>query len=560
MPSPTPPNSASGEVLDVAPQAAWIDNAFVARGLGLALGVVGLSVLGVGLLMPPLDVWQGLGGLLMVLLAAAWLRWVRRVQQGHRSHAFAAVLTLFGVLLLIEAGLHLRPDFQWPDNPLFPLREASHSAMAMLNSQSEAWNWWLARAIAALFSLVVAGNLFLLALRTWRLPHPLASPPAPGAVTPVLVAPQYFQPMSQGVGRMGAWLAALLELPPAVARMLQPSTWQRWPFKALGLMLGATLAWAVALANAAWAMNDQGLRAVNAALSCLDTVGSSGGPDMAACVAEQGDVAVYGMLWMALGFLLLFPWLGDWAWRRGEKSMIDLADAELKGWHPGAGCGVLFLRSFGEDEKVKLRPPGWTPWNLLVHPWVQKAGNTYLDQLLLLELGVWRLPVALAEPKNRTQPDIVKTPTLGSLRKYAPDDSPNTPLDETQWAQLVRQLAHEAQLIVLVLDSTVLNKDPRPRGIHWELEQLKQTALRKKALLLVHPDLSTDISRVALWKKAAELANFSLPEELDTDRLLGFMLQASGAHSPYFALLGKTWGHNEYRLALRAAANRIQRS
>jgi tetratricopeptide (TPR) repeat protein len=172
-----------------------------------------------------------------------------------------------------------------------------------------------------------------------------------------------------------------------------------------------------------------------------------------------------------------------------------------------ARAPILFLRSFSDDQVRLARPKR----NVLTRILLLGEPRPTLDHILLEE-GTPRGPVvAIGAPGSRAP--------FGAARAYISNDN---------WKQVVSDIAHSSQAIVMALDETA--------GIVWELNELHGNKHTSKVLHLLPPRFApASMARNVMTKMRAnshEVADLfqDLQKFLDTnDRAcVGWYFQHSG--------------------------------
>jgi hypothetical protein len=148
---------------------------------------------------------------------------------------------------------------------------------------------------------------------------------------------------------------------------------------------------------------------------------------------------------------------------------------------------VLYLRSFQDDSKIKLRARAANgrilPERLLRIPF---------EEVLTDHLWGYGPVLAIGDPRAKSQPAL-----LGAARDY---------VDDSTWQQKVIELMQAAAMIVVVAGST--------QGLAWEIDTIARLGLLWKLVLVLPPvDMQELQSR---WQALASYATSNaLPAQID---------------------------------------------
>jgi hypothetical protein len=179
--------------------------------------------------------------------------------------------------------------------------------------------------------------------------------------------------------------------------------------------------------------------------------------------------------------------------RQGKRGLARSAERSLsRDWR----LPILVLRSFEDDERFFLSPPG---------SWFRNFGRRVrdtvsLEQLVELYLRDAGPVVAIGKPGEWA-------PALGAARLYAGDE----------WRDRINELIWESQLVTVFLG--------RGDGLGWEIDRLFDSAVLQKTVLVIPPSEPQD--RHERWSRFVGQAwrhgVIWLPEQLpDTARFVTF--------------------------------------
>jgi hypothetical protein len=151
---------------------------------------------------------------------------------------------------------------------------------------------------------------------------------------------------------------------------------------------------------------------------------------------------------------------------------------------------VLYLRSFQDDSKIKLRARaanGRTlPERLLKIPF---------EEVVTDHLWGYGPVLAIGDPRTKS-----KRAPLGAARDYA---------DDSTWQQKVIELIQEAALIVVIAGGT--------KGLAWEIDTIVKHGALWKLVVLLPPVGIRDLQ--SRWQElASHVSNTALPTQVDFAR------------------------------------------
>lgn len=201
---------------------------------------------------------------------------------------------------------------------------------------------------------------------------------------------------------------------------------------------------------------------------------------------------VVGIVWLALFFSQVngFPYLmigvgvlGSWViiWL---KKVFAISGEEL--YSRDQRPPVVYLRSFGDDEKFKANNSGGIYFN----------NSQMFEESLVNTLKQLGPVMAIGRPNERLPP-------LGAARMYVGDDS---------WQERVAALIDESSLIVLVLGKTA--------GLGWEISTLKDRGAWHKALFVLPPTNEPDLyERWSTFHSHVDPTGELLPERVASSTL-----------------------------------------
>lgn len=207
-------------------------------------------------------------------------------------------------------------------------------------------------------------------------------------------------------------------------------------------------------------------------------------------VRDNGDVAFalgqsIGAVCMALGALV---W-GIHIYRRARKeAMLPGGELVKKDNRPI----VLYLRSFHDDSKIKLRARA-TDGRILLERLVKIS----FEELVTDHLWGFGPVLAIGNPGTRGQ-----TAPLGAARDYVTDAA---------WQETATHLMRQASMIVAIAAAT--------QGLAWEVATVVEQGFLAKLVLLLPPLDSADLkSRSEFLLNGVLGAKANLPKQLDLSR------------------------------------------
>lgn len=258
---------------------------------------------------------------------------------------------------------------------------------------------------------------------------------------------------------------------------------------------------------------------------------------VAAALADVG-VCVFllrGLLpdlgdWDEVYFLvtLLLIFLGLLRYRM-VKRRRQLPAAELRKVDNRAP--VLLLRSFADDMTVV--PRLYQGWFSLLPFWFERATRRYFEEAITEELSDYGPVIAIGKPGEPLPPP-------GAAREY---------IEGNEWQSRVETLAHESQIIVLILAGT--------KGVLWETRNLVALGALSKVMLLV-PPVRLEVELNQRWKVvrgALEDVGVSrLPADISARRIIAMTFRGVAVNS---LLIARNREELSYREALAAAFSRV---
>ena len=205
-------------------------------------------------------------------------------------------------------------------------------------------------------------------------------------------------------------------------------------------------------------------------------------------VRDNGDVAYIlgqrtGAIGMALG---AFVW-GIHIYRRARKEAM-LPGGELV--KTDNRPIVLYLRSFHDDTKIKLRARA-TDGRILLERLVKIS----FEELVTDHLWGFGPVLAIGNPGTRG-----RTAPLGAARDYVPD---------TGWQQTAMQLMRQSSMIVAIAGGT--------HGLGWEIRTAVEHGFLPKLVLLLPPLESGELKARWQYLLSGTLGS-SLPVQVDLTR------------------------------------------
>lgn len=204
--------------------------------------------------------------------------------------------------------------------------------------------------------------------------------------------------------------------------------------------------------------------------------------------SDNGDAAyVLGQRTGAIGMALgAFVW-GIHIYRRARKeAMLPGGELVKKDNRPI----VLYLRSFHDDTKIKLRARA-TDGRILLERFVKIS----FEELVTDHLWGFGPVLAIGDPGTRGQPA-----PLGAARHFVTD---------TSWQETTTHLMLQASMIVAIAAATP--------GLAWEIGTIVERGILAKLVLLLPPLESGDLE--ARWQFLLTSAlGGSLPSQVDLPR------------------------------------------
>lgn len=203
-----------------------------------------------------------------------------------------------------------------------------------------------------------------------------------------------------------------------------------------------------------------------------------GNPDVAELVGQ--NIASIGMAFGAL------VW-GTHIYRRARKqAMLPGSELVKKDSRPI----VLYLRSFHDDSKIKLRARA-TDGRILLERLVKIS----FEELVTNRLWGFGPVLAIGNPRTRRQ-----TAPLGAARDYVTDAG---------WQETAMQLMRQSSMIVAIAAAT--------QGLAWEIGAVVEGGFLPKLALLVPPLESGELK--ARWQfLLSDVLGTSLPSQVDLTR------------------------------------------
>lgn len=434
-------------------------------------------------LMPPVTVVIAGSGIFLLVLGFLALRLLRGTS-GLARGATPFVLVLVGLLSVADGIFAMMPSativHPWEPN----ITEDMRRALAIANQRFGAPPFVIARSLAGSLMIVFGGGILRAAwdlLRMWRRPIERRL-------------------LDETDGHAHAsWGARLADLSPGIMRHSRGDR--------LALAMGLLAAFVFLIASTGLSRSTSILNMI--ALTEVTTCMERGRPGFEACVDRAGYTVMLVMAWTTILWTFVTPHLGSFLARKAQRRAAQSAAGRLPLPKDKAPIGVLFLRSFVDDQGLLPRTRGTFIQRMLF----PARGRMSVDRLLLEESHWLGIPRAL----GRTLERFTGFRPFGAVREYVPDET---------WQSTVETRAEQAEKIVVVFGRDIMiagNDDRSDTGLVFELRMFKRRPeLLAKAVFIAHPNLGRRITRDGksaeyrkycreVWVRAGELAGFQPP-------------------------------------------------